>query len=172
MSAVKIKVRPQQKVRFPARCVHCEQPATEKLSIQRRLGRATRFVEVPLCSACAAIVAAKSGAEVRWQTISWMAMVIVAVLAFSVTLLFTPLAIPFILRLTIAILVAFLLGSLLWTLFQRVKQRAASPDKQAILTAATIDNFSWRTTTFKFANEPFAERFRLLNESLLMEQEA
>ncbi|MEM7113117.1 MAG: hypothetical protein AAF614_11840 [Chloroflexota bacterium] len=139
------------------------------MQIRHRIGRTTRFVDVPLCTDCAKILAQRSAAEVRWQMLSWVITAVLALLTLAAVLMLTPVAMSFVLRLLTAVFAAAFLAGLAWSILQYIRQRAAAPEKKAVQNAAAIDNFSWRTTTFKFANEAFAERFRLLNESLLMD---
>lgn len=169
MSQVKIKVRPKQTVRFPALCVHCAQPATQSLPLRRRLARVTRQVDVPLCAACGQLLQRRSMDEERWVKLGWGITAVLPLLLFPVTLLLTPAAMPFAVRLLLALVVAALGGWGGWSFAQKMQQRAALPEKTAVLHAARIDTFSWRATTFAFTNDTFAERFRLLNETLLMD---
>jgi len=86
-----------------------------------------------------------------------------------VMLLFTPTGVPLSLRLLISISFALFLAEAVLFMSKRASRRAALPEKQAIYESAAIDDFSWRATVFEFRNETFAESFRALNESVLME---
>lgn len=170
MSEVKIKARREDIVRFPGICVHCTQPATERLSIRKRIGRVTRFIDVPLCTACAQVVSRRSAVEEQLQKAVWLAVGIVGILLFAVGLLLTPSGMAFSLRLFIAGGVAAAAATAVWLLFRRAQAQAALPEKKAILSAARIETFSWRATTFTFENTTFAERFQTLNQSILFNQ--
>jgi hypothetical protein len=73
------------------------------------------------------------------------------------------------LRLLLAALLGLLLAAVVYSLFRRAAGNAARPEKKAILSAVRLASFTWRATTFEFANEAFAERFADLNRSRLME---
>jgi hypothetical protein len=89
------------------------------------------------------------------------------VVAFA--LIFTPVEFGFGLRLLLAALVALLLAGCVFWLFWRASARVELPSKQAIRQSADIANFSWRATTFEFDNKMFADQFRKMNETQLME---
>lgn len=169
MNEVKIKVRPLHAVRFPGICVHCAEPAAGWMEVRKRIGRATRLIDVPLCSRCAGELGRQSGEEERLQKISRLVCAALFLLALAFSLLLTPAGLGFMLRLLIALLAATLLTAAVFLWFRRARFRAALPEKKAIRGSAGITNFSWRATTFYFSNESFAERFRDLNEALLME---
>ncbi len=166
---VKIKVRPNHAIQFPALCVHCAQPGTEKLELRKRIGRVTRWVDVPLCAQCAQIVQKRSGDEERWQKIGWLVTAVITLLLLAIGLLLTPAGLSFGIRLLLVLVVAGLAGWVVLRLFHRVVDQAARPEKKAVLTSATIQTFSWRATTFTFTNETFVERLKYLNHHLLME---
>lgn len=166
---IKIKVRPHKIVRFPGICVNCAQPAAERMSLRKRLGRITRMVDVPLCSACRRELNRQSGDEERLGKIGRLAAGLVFVTAVSLVLLLTPAEIALLLRFLVALALGLMLGQLTLLLFQRARQKAALPEKQTIRRSARIVTFSWRATTFEFVNQTFAERFEAMNESLLME---
>jgi hypothetical protein len=125
-------------------------------------------VEVPLCAVCGEQLRRRSGEEERWQKIGWVLTAVSPLILLPLTLLLTPTALPFWLRLLISLSVANLGGWAAWSFSQRQQQQAALPEKKAVLNAARINAFSWRATTFAFTNATFAEQFRSLNESLLM----
>jgi hypothetical protein len=166
---IKIKVRPKQTILFPGVCVHCAQPAAEKMPLRKRLGRITRTVDAPLCRDCCRELNRQSGDEERLGKIGRLAAGMVFVTAVAPTLLLIPAEIALLLRLLVALAAGMMLGQLALLLFQRAQQKAALPEKQAIRRSARIVTFSWRATTFEFANPTFAERFEAMNESLLME---
>jgi hypothetical protein len=162
--AVRVRVRPGQELRFPAACVYCGQPAEPALRLRRRIGRVTREVDAPLCADCQQEVRRLSGDEERWQKLGRLA----AGLAFLVLfLLLFFLIVPGLLlglRLLLALAIAGLAGAAAYSAFRRRSVRYARPQKQAILAAARLDGFSWRTMTLAFADEDFAQRFAALNE--------
>jgi hypothetical protein len=166
---IKIKVRPNQIVRFPGICVNCVQPAAERMPLRKRLGRITRTVEAPLCPDCRRELNRQSGDEERLGKIGRLAAGGIFVLAAAFVLLLTPAEIALLLRLLVALATGMMLGQLTLLLFQRAQQKAALPEKQAIRRSARIVTFSWRATTFEFVNATFAERFEAMNESLLMD---
>lgn len=166
---IKIKVQPKQTVRFPSICVHCAQPAAERMPLQKRLGRTTRLVAVPLCTACHRELRRQSAAEERLGKLQWPAAGAVFLVAVGFVLLLTSAEIMLWLRLFVALALGAVLGQLVLLLFQRAQDNAALPEKQAIRQSAQIITFSWRATTFDFVNETFAERFAVMNESLLMD---
>lgn len=90
-------------------------------------------------------------------------------LMLAVTLLLTPAGVPLILRLLIALLVSLAVTQVVLLLFRRSGYKAALPEKKEIYDSAHIVDFSWRATTFEFANETFTEHFRRLNKPLLMD---
>ena len=166
---VKIKVRPQQTISFPGICVQCSQPAPETMTLRQRYGRITRIIDVPLCSRCAGELNRRSAEEERLQKISWLLSGVLFLLGLAITLLLTPAALSFGLRLLIALLVGGgLVTAVLWS-FRKPIANAALPEKQAIRQSVIIDDFSWRATTFAFENDLFADRFSELNTARLME---
>jgi hypothetical protein len=166
---VKIKVRPNQRVRFPGLCVHCAQPAAGHMGLKKRIGRVTRLIDVPLCAGCAQALRRRSAEEERLVKIGWLVSGLIFLLGLALALVFTPTALPFALRGFIALAVSLFTAAAVFIYFGRASFRMALAEKKAVSTAARISNFSWRATTFEFANEMFAERFKTLNESLLME---
>lgn len=139
------------------------------MQVRQRYGRITRLIDVPLCSRCAAERNRRSADEERLQKISWLLSGVLFLLGLAVTLLLTPAMLSFGLRLLIALLVGGgLVTAVLWG-FRQPIANAARPEKQAIRQAVTIEAFSWRATTFAFANDLFADRFTELNAPRLME---
>jgi hypothetical protein len=67
--------------------------------------------------------------------------------------------------------VAALTAGALYTVFRRSSLQYARPEKQAILAAAQLAGFSWRTMTLAFADEAYARQFADLNESQLIVDE-
>jgi hypothetical protein len=166
---VKIKVRVNQPVHFPGLCVNCARPAAERMGIRRRIGRTTRFIDVPLCGDCHQQLKSQSFDEQRLQRLSRLVGALTLSLVLALSLLLTTSAMDLILRVPVALFVALVATKLVLMFFERARREAALPAKQAIYDSAQVAAFSWRATVFKFSNEVFAERFRDLNEYLLME---
>jgi hypothetical protein len=169
MAQTKIKVRPRQTVRFPGICVHCAQPAAERMRLRKRSGAVTRTIDVPLCQACRRELNRQSGDEERLGKIGRLVAGIVFIVAAALVWLLTPTQFALLLRLLVALALGTVLGQLTLLLFQRAQHKAALPEKQAIRQSARIVTFSWRATTFEFINQTFAERFEAMNDSLLMD---
>ena len=169
MNQVKIKVRPQETVQFPGLCVHCGQPAPVAMPIRKRIGRTTRLIDVPLCLDCAQELRRQSADEERLQKIGRLVSAALFLLTLAVAILLTPASLAFLLRLLTGLLVAGAVTAVSLHFFRRATANAALPEKKAIRQSAQIATFSWRATTFNFENETFAERFKEINESLLME---
>lgn len=165
---IKVKVRAEQPIQFPNICGHCGQPANGQMEVRKRIGRVTRLVDVPLCADCLQEVARQSGDEERLTKISWLAMGLAFILVMAITLLLLPAEMGW-LRWGASVLTGATAVALTRQLFRKPIFKAARPEKQTILHSVTIANFSWRATTFEFMNETFAERFRTLNESMLMD---
>lgn len=169
--AVRVKVRPEESLYFPAQCVHCSRPGTPALPLRRRTGRITRIVDVPLCTACQEEVRRLSGEEERWLRLARLAAGLTVIVLLLLSFLLLPAALPFLVRLLLALSVAGLAGAALYGYLRRTSLKQARPEKQAILAAAEMVDFSWRATTFAFADETFARRFAALNETRLVEGE-
>lgn len=169
MTHVKIKVRPRQTVRFPAICVHCGRPAPAAMVVQKRISRITRRIAVPVCAGCAAQLGRRSYEEERLRKIGWLSGSGLFLLVLVLGLALVPAGWPLGLRLLLVGLLAAGATAVLAALFRRQIRQAYLPEKKAVLEAARIQDFSWRATTFAFANETFSQRFREINEPLLME---
>ncbi len=139
------------------------------MQIKKRIGRATRLIQVPLCVSCAHILRRRSGDEERWFKIGLLASSVVGLLILAVGLLLTPVDWGLGLRLLFAVGVSGVVGTAVFLLTRLQQKRVMLPEKQAILDAAHIETFSWRATTFEFCNQAFLERFKTINESSLME---
>ena len=166
---IRLKIQPDQTVRFPNICVNCTRLATERTTLRKREGHRTRQVDVPLCAACAAELNRLSGDEERLHKIvrllagvAFMSLVLIVLLVSPDTMLIW-------FRLLIAAALGAVAALVVYRLFQPLIARAARPQKQAILAAARLDGYSWRSTTFSFANDTFAQRFRALNQELILE---
>jgi ABC-type multidrug transport system fused ATPase/permease subunit len=165
---VKIKIGPNETMRFPAICVHCAHPAQESMALKKKDGRIIRQVDVPLCDKCVSQLRRRSAGEERLQKLSRLFSVVAGLVtvvgAFMVMSGFV-----FWLRLPLALLLGVAAAALVTSLFRPAINRAALPQKQAVQNSAQLEAFSWRTATFLFSNEDFVERFEALNESLLVE---
>lgn len=169
MKQARVKIKPSDTLTFPNICVHCGQPGTHTLRLRKRMGRVTRLIDVPLCADCHRDVSRRSGEEERRQKLGWLLSGVAALLALALGLLLTPASLNFWARLLLALLIGVGVGTAVTVAYQPWIRRAALPAKQAVLAAAKIETFTWRTTTFAFENEQFATRFRRLNEARLME---
>lgn len=139
------------------------------MQLKKRMGRATRRIQVPLCDTCAHTLQRRSGDEERWFKIGLLVSGVLGLLILAVGLLFTPVAWGMGLRFLFAFGVSAVVGTAVFLLINIQQKRAMLPEKQAILDAAYIETFSWRATTFEFRNQAFLERFKTINESSLME---
>lgn len=95
--------------------------------------------------------------------------VLAGLLTAAVAYLLLPGGMPTILRLIMAIALAFVVARTIFSFFRKRSLAAAHPEKLAILDSAQMTKFSWRATTFQFANDDFARQFSLLNQSRLMD---
>jgi hypothetical protein len=168
---VRVKVRPGEELRFPATCVYCGQPAGPALPLRRRLGRVTREVDVPLCSDCQQEVRRLSGDEERRQKLAWLVAGLAFLFLFLLLFFLLPAEFPVVLRLALPLGIAGLAAGGVHTAFRRNSLQIARPEKQAILAAARLTGFSWRTMTLAFADETFARSFAALNETQLVMNE-
>jgi hypothetical protein len=166
---VKIKLRPGQVARFPAVCIHCGQAAAAGMLLRRRIGRTTRLLEVPVCTVCKQELQQLSAEEERLQKVGRLATGTAAVLAAVLLLILLPSGLAGAFRLLVALLLALLPAAAVFTYFKRAAMAAARPAKKAVIESARMAHFSWRATTFEFTNDSFAQQFRQLNESLLMD---
>lgn len=167
--SVKVKVRPGRTLDFPRICVHCSRLAVERLPLKKRQGRLTRFIDVPLCDECAAQLGRQSGEEERLARLGRFVAVLAGLLTLTVAYFLSPGGMPTILRLILAIALAVVVARAVLSFFRRRSLAAAHPEKLAILDSAQMTRFSWRATTFQFANDEFARQFTLLNQSRLMD---
>jgi hypothetical protein len=149
--------------------VHCAQPGANSLTLKKRHGRIIRQIDVPLCAPCAQEMQRKSGAEERLEKTGWVIGGAVALLLLVMGLFLTPAGLPFWLRLVVGFVIGVGGGTAVFTFFRRLADTKALPAKQAIRQSAQLSGFSWRAATFQFTNETFSERFRELNQPLLME---
>lgn len=166
---VRLKIQPDQTVRFPNICVNCTRVATERTTLRKREGHRTRQIDVPLCETCAAELTRLSGDEERLQKIVRLLTGVAFMSLVLIVLLITPGSMLIWFRLLAAAVLGAVAAFVVYRLFRPLVSRAARPQKQTILAAACLDGFSWRSTTFSFANDTFAQRFRALNEELILE---
>lgn len=166
---VKIKVRPGGRVRFPGFCVHCSQPAAEVMAINRRSGRRTRSIDVPLCANCFRELRLESGEEERLHRLGRVASVGVSMAVAVLALLLLNVLLPLLIALFIALALGLAAGLGTRHYFRRKRLEAARPEKKAILASSQMVEFSWRAATFEFENEDFSDRFMELNQEKLME---
>jgi hypothetical protein len=76
---IKIKIDPNETMRFPGVCVHCTCPATESMVLEKKEGRTIRQVDVPLCDKCAPQLRRQSAAEERLQKLSRLLSIVAGV---------------------------------------------------------------------------------------------
>lgn len=163
-----IKISPNETMHFPAICTNCARPATENMELVKRSGRSSRQVNVPLCQQCAVQLNKRSAAEERMQKMSRLIVLTSGVLV-SFTVFFLLSGSALWLRLFLALLLGIASAAVVNWLFRTTISKAALPEKRAVLESAQLQSFSWRTATFEFSNDTFADRFVELNESLLLE---
>jgi hypothetical protein len=167
--SVKVKVRPGHTLAFPAICVHCSRPASERMTLKKRRGRLTRLIDVPLCDQCAAELSRESGEEERLGRLGRFVAALAAIAILVLALVLLPGGMSLLLRLLIVVLLSLLAGLLVLAYFRRRSLAAAHQEKLDILASASLAHFSWRATTFHFDNDDFARRFASINQSQLME---
>lgn len=166
---IRIKVHPNETLRFPGLCVNCGSPAAERMALKQCSGRTIRQVDVPLCDQCAGELQRESGQEERMRKMSWLIITAVAILVAVTMLLVLPASVTFWMRLLLSLLGGVIAAVIMRRLFRGIINRAALPGKKAVRESAQLVSFSWRTATFVFTNEPFIDRFIELNEPLLVE---
>lgn len=167
--SVKVKARPGHTLLFPEICVHCAQPASERMPIRKRRGQITRLIDVPICSSCSRELQLKSGEEERWQRLGLIATVGIGIILFVTGVLVLPGMLPLWLRLIAALIMAILAAAGVRILFTHKSLAMARPQKKAILKSVRMVSFSWRATTFEFENDTFAQWFKKINEPSLMD---
>jgi hypothetical protein len=167
--SVRVKIRPDNNLKFPGICVHCGQPAGERMTISKRKGSVTRLIEVPVCIDCFQEFNRRSWAEERWQRIGLLVTGATAIAVLALGFILLPSALPVWLRLLAGIILAGLVSLGLRGIFMQRSAEVARPEKKTVLEAAKMVNFSWRATTFHFSREDFSEQFSRLNEQQLME---
>lgn len=161
---VKVKVKAGQAVQFPGECVYCGNPAGAKLTLRKRIGRVSRHIALPLCQDCAQELSRFSGEEERWRTLSWLVAGLIWLGLTFLGAVLLPADLLLGLRLLLVLVPAGIIANAIRQNIQHNSLKRARPEKQEILNAAKIVTFSWRTTTFDFANETFAAKVMALNQ--------
>ena len=131
--SVKVKARPGHTLLFPEICVHCAQPASERMPIRKRRGQIIRLIDVPICSSCSRELQLKSGEEERWQRLGLIATVGIGIFLFVTGVLVLPGMLPLWLRLITAFIMAILAAAGVRILFTHKSLAMARPQKKAIL---------------------------------------
>lgn len=162
---VTLRATPPQTIRFPGVCAHCGHPAAARMTVQHRIERATRLIEVPLCAACAQLLASRSMAEERWQKIGWLATAVLSVLTAAAGMLLLPAALGLGARLLLGLGAGAAVGAALFSAAQAAGRRGMRPEKRAVRQAVQIAGFAGSQTTFTFVNQTFAERFVEMNQA-------
>lgn len=166
---VKVEVQPGEAVRFPQQCVNCGREPADSMRLQKRRGRVTRQIDVPLCADCRQELQRLSGDEERWLRMGWFFGAVSFVLGLILLLLFLPAWLAFVLRLLLAIVIAGAVALTVTLTFRRRSAEKARPEKLAVINAARLADFSWRATTFEFEDEQYAGEFIELNKDKLLE---
>lgn len=166
---VKVEVRAGETLQFPPICTNCGEPGTEMMRLRRRLGRVTREIDVPVCADCARELSRLSGEEERRRRVAWVAGTALWLGLSVLFFLVLPAAMRAPVRVLLAVVPAAALGIVVGIYLHRDTRRFARQEKLDVLNAAAIEDFSWRVTTFRFANEAFAQGFRSLNGARLKE---
>lgn len=167
----KVKVQPGDEMHFPGICVHCAQPAGKSMTLRVKREDKVREIDVPLCDDCAAILRRNSGEEERMIKLGRLLLIVASLAGVILMLLLVPSSFSIWLRLGLSLMVGLVVAAIVRRLWRRVIFRAAAEQKREIRESATLETFSWRSATFEFANEAFAERFQELNEASLIGDE-
>ncbi|HSM56710.1 MAG TPA: hypothetical protein VK879_11200 [Candidatus Sulfomarinibacteraceae bacterium] len=167
---IKVWVQAGETLRFPEICVYCAQPAEEWLPLRSRRGRLTRTVSAPLCAECHREVQRLSADEERWRQMGLLFGVLTLLIGWIVLALLLPGWLSLAWRLLLSLALAATAGLAVLFYFRRASTQHARPEKRAILNAARLCDFSWRTTTLEFDNDLFAERFATLNEARVVKE--
>jgi hypothetical protein len=164
--------------KFPAgACVHCLRSTTQTLELTRvkqRLsgGYVVRKVQVPFCQTCLALRRAKTPRQVRFERAAvaqslLLALVVGAYLYVATASVEVGLWAlggngPW--RALLGALSAQVVFGSLYLLIRPWARRFQSADTRAALRAVSIADFDWETTTLKFADGEYAERFVQANQ--------
>lgn len=137
--------------------------------IQKRIGRSTRTINVPLCVECHRELHRESAEEKRMRSFGRLGSLVGGLLMLFFLFIIFPKGLTIPLRVLFATVSSLAFGAVIYFYFERRRSQGAKPKKKAILSSATMSNFSWRATTFEFSNESFAQDFEELNRPNLME---
>lgn len=140
------------------------------MSLRRCRGAVTREIKVPLCTECQQDLRRLSAEEERWRNFGWLfgglALVVGSVLFYFLW----PGWLPLLLRILLALLAAGAAGAAVLFAFRRASLQHARPEKLAVLRAANLGDFTWRSTTLEFERNAFAEAFKSLNEERIFNE--
>ncbi len=139
------------------------------MRLKKRIGRKTRMIHVPLCDECFQQLNQLSGREEQLRKLGRLLSALTFILVLAFTLLLTPAGMDLILRIFISLFLGLVFTEIVLIIFKRAENKVALPEKLEIYDSAHIKEFSWRATTFEFANDFFVEQFKNLNGSFLME---
>ena len=132
--SVRVKIRPENSLKFPAICVHCGQPAGERMRISKRKRSITRLIEVPVCTNCYQEINRRSWAEERWQRIGLLVTGATGTAVLALSFFLLPSELPVWLRLLASIILAGLVALGLRGIIKQRSAEMARPEKKAILT--------------------------------------
>lgn len=161
---VKVEVQPGEALRFPNVCVNCGQGATGWMPLRRRKGPVTREIKVPLCTECQQHLARLSGEEERLRQLGWLFGGLALVVGSLLFFFLWPAWIPLLWRILLALLAGTASGVGVLVAFRRASLKQARPEKVAVIKAANLGDFNWRTTTLEFEREAYAKAFQEMNE--------
>lgn len=167
---VKVEVQPGEALRFPQQCVNCGREPVDSMRLQKRRGRVTRQIDVPLCADCVQELQRLSGDEERWLRMGWFFGAVSFLLGLVLFLLFLPGWLAFWPRLLMAAIIAGAAAAAVTLYIRRRSLEKARPEKIAVRNSARLADFSWRATTFEFEDEEFAGEFIELNKEKLLER--
>lgn len=161
---VKVEIQPGEALRFPNVCVNCGQGATGWLPLRRRKGPVTREIKVPLCTECQQQLGRLSGEEERWRQLGWLFGGLALIVGSLLFFFLWPAWLPLLLRILLTLLAGGASGAAVLFAFRRASLKHARPEKVAVLHAANLGDFNWRTTTLEFERDAYAKAFQDLNE--------
>lgn len=132
-------------------------------------GRRAPEIAVPVCRDCWQQAQAPSEEADLLRQIRRRASGVAALAAVIIVLLVTPESWGIPLRLLAALPFAAVAAASAYLLLRGAVAQAVPPEKRAVLDAVRVEQRSRRATTFVFTNEAFAQRFREVNEPILLE---
>jgi hypothetical protein len=152
-------------------------PAAQELELTRvkeRLswGYVVRKVRVPFCEACIALREAKTARQVLFERVAIAQSALLALIV-AVYLFFTTASIEsgiwsagenWAWRGLLGALGGLVLFGGLYLVVRPWARRFRSPETRAALQAVSIADFDWETTTLRFADAEYAERFARAND--------